>query len=49
MNLKSDIECFVFMKRIATSLLMFFVAIADFVVAESELVLKRFLRSRSKL
>ena len=37
------------MKRIATSQLIFFVVIADFVVAESELVLKRFFRSRSNI
>ena len=37
------------MTRIATSQFIFFVVIADFVVAESELVLKRFFRSRSNI
>ena len=37
------------MTRIATSQFIFFVVIADFVVVESELVLKRFFRSRSNI
>ena len=42
-------RCFFFMTRIATSQFIFFVVIADFVVVESELVLKRFFRSRSNI